>query len=91
MIKAPFDMVIVRLIHKEVSSTIIIPDTLAKRFKAFHGEVIDIGRDYPNKELKKGDKILFPRHEGFEIEYNGEQFYALKERWVMAVLTEDDL
>ena len=87
-LKAPWDMVIVTLILKEVSSYIIIPQDAAKREKGFHGRVEAIGPLYPNKELKVGDNIIFPRHEGIPVLFNEHEYLSLRERWVHAVTEE---
>jgi co-chaperonin GroES (HSP10) len=85
MLKAPYDMVIVKIIYREVSSIIYIPDNIEKQRKAFHGEVVSIGPDYPNKDLKMGDHIIFPRHEGFPINYEDQDYVSLRKRWVLAI------
>ena len=87
-VKAPYDMVIVQVVYKDRSDIIFIPDSLEKREQAFTGVVIDIGPDYPNKELKLGDHVIFPRHEGYLIETEGQQFYSLRERWILAIIKD---
>lgn len=79
---APWDMVIVKLIHKEVSPSIIIPEKYEKQNKGFFGSVVSVGELYPNKELNVGDSVIFPRHEGVPVFFNEEEYLSLKERWV---------
>jgi len=47
--------ILVKLIRKEASSTIIIPDSVQKRTS--QGEVLGVGHEV--KEVKAGDKIVF--------------------------------
>jgi len=43
---------------------------------------------YQDKPLQSGMKIIFLRHEGKPIKYDGELYYKMKERWVQAVIEE---
>ena len=88
MIEATFDNVIVRCVYKQEESVIIIPDKFEKSQFGFHGEVLAIGPDYPNNELKVGDKAVFPRNEGIKMDVDGEELLMLRERWIMGVLDE---
>ena len=88
MIKAVYDQVIVKVIYKETigESTIIIPDThgLKQNVKSYYGEVMSVGPNCKNG-LKIGDKLAFPRNEGFKvIGRDGNEFIALREKWQVA-------
>ncbi len=84
MIKAPGSFVIVEVVYKDRESSLIIPDHAKKREGSFHGKVISIGPDYPDKSLKVGNKVAFRRHEGFPIRYKDKEYLSLRERWVNA-------
>lgn len=86
MPKAVNDDVIVKLIHeKESTHGIIIPDQAKAADADFYGIVVSVGPE--NKEgLKKGQKVLFMRHEGFVLSEDGEEYHRLRREWVLAVL-----
>ena len=64
MIQAIFSDVIVKVHYEQMSNSIIIPDSALKQHAKFYGEVMSIGPEC-TIEIKVGDKIVFPRHEGF--------------------------
>jgi len=43
---------------------------------------------YQGKLLQPGYKIIFQRHEGKMIKFEGEIYYKMRERWVQAVIEE---
>jgi len=89
------DRVIVkRLEEKEkTKGGIIIPDTA--REKPMEGKVIAVG---PGKVLesgtkvsmnvKKGDRILFGKYAGSEIEVEGEEHLIMREDDILAIIEE---
>lgn len=89
------DRVIVkRLEEKEkTKGGIIIPDTA--REKPMEGKVIAVG---PGKVLesgtkvsmnvKKGDRILFGKYAGSEIEIEGEEHLIMREDDILAIIEE---
>lgn len=65
----------------------VLPDT-AEEYKQYHGqvrgEVMAVGSKSEHRhEIKKGDFILFRRHEGKRFIIDGEKYFKLKDRWVM--------
>lgn len=86
MPRAVNDDVIVKLIHeKESAHGIIIPDQAKANDAEFHGLVVSVGPE--NKEgLKKGQKVLFMRHEGIQISEDGETYHRLRREWILAIL-----
>ena len=60
--------ILVKLIRKEESSSIIIPDTAMKRTS--QGEVLAVGNEV--KEVKTGDKIMFNWAKAIFFEGEGE-------------------
>jgi chaperonin GroES len=87
------DRVLVKRVEAEekTESGIIIPDTAKE--KPQRGEVIAVG---PGKMLesgnkltptvKPGDKILFSKYAGTEIEINNEEFLIMREDDILGVL-----
>ena len=85
MINATYDMIIVKVILTE-NSTIILPKYQRAREQnlSFYGDIVSIGPDCKYKELKIGDKLYFPRNEGFLIEWESERYMSLRNRWHLA-------
>ena len=85
-------LVVRRIEEKETASGgIIIPDTAKE--KPQEGEVVAVGNgkvlDNGTKitlDVKVGDKILFGKYSGTEIEIEGEDVLILREDEVLAVL-----
>lgn len=94
MLEAMRDEVIVRPIYEEKRGTIIIPES-AKQFKQYHGSiygiVMSVGPDWKKKvpeELKPGDKVVWVRHEGKKCYEDGQLYFVLSRRWVIAKVVE---
>ena len=89
------DRVVVKRIDAEAKSAggIIIPDTA--REKPSQGEITAVGpggRDEAGKlipiDLEVGDRVLFGKWSGTEIEIGGEELLIMKESDIMGVLTD---
>ncbi len=87
------DRVLVRRIEQDEKTTggIIIPDTAQE--KPTEGEVLAVGsgvRDENGKllplDVKTGDRILFGKWSGTEVELDGEELLIMKESDIMGVL-----
>jgi chaperonin GroES len=65
---------------------IIIPDSAKE--KPLKGEVIAVGNGTKDEEmvLKPGDKVLYGKYAGTEIELDGEQFLIMRQSDVLAVI-----
>jgi chaperonin GroES len=65
---------------------IIIPDSAKE--KPLKGEVIAVGNGTKDEEmvLKSGDKILYGKYAGTEIEWNGEQYLIMRQSDVLAII-----
>lgn len=95
MLKPLADRVLIKVVEAEEKTKggILLPDTAQK--KSQRGEVLEVG---PGKvadngtriplDLKKGDKVLFAKYAGTDIEDNDEQFLLIAERDVLAVIEE---
>ncbi|MCH6577444.1 MAG: co-chaperone GroES [Alphaproteobacteria bacterium] len=87
------DRVLVRRIEQDEKTTggIIIPDTAQE--KPTEGEVLAVGsgvRDENGElqplDVKAGDRILFGKWSGTEVELDGEDLLIMKESDIMGVL-----
>jgi chaperonin GroES len=87
------DRVIVKRIEEEETTKggIIIPDTAKE--KPIEGEVVAVGGgkllDTGTKqslEVKKGDKVLFGKYAGTEIQVEGEEHLIMREDDIIAII-----
>lgn len=87
------DRVIVKRIEEEETTKggIIIPDTAKE--KPIEGEVIAVGGgkllDTGTKqslEVKKGDKVLFGKYAGTDIQIEGEEHLIMREDDIIAII-----
>jgi len=65
---------------------IIIPDSAKE--KPLKGEVIATGKGTKDEEmvLKAGDKVLYGKYAGTEIEWDGELYLIMRQSDVLAVI-----
>ncbi len=87
------DRVLIKRVAEEEKSKggIIIPDTAKE--KPVEGKVIAVGSGRVDKEgkvrpldVKKGDRILFGKYSGTEVQLNGEEHLILREEDILAVI-----
>ncbi len=87
------DRVIIKRMEEETTSPggIVIPDTAAE--KPIKGEVIAVGTgklldsgEVRPLDVKVGDRVLFGKYGGTEVEIDGEEYLVMREEDVMAVL-----
>ena len=87
------DRVLVRRVDEDekTSGGIIIPDTAKE--KPSQGEVVSVGpgeRDDNGNRVtldgKKGDKSLFGKWSGTEVNVNGEELLIMKESGIMGIV-----
>ena len=87
------DRILVKRIDEEEKSTggIIIPDSAKE--KPQQGKVVAVGNGKIGEDgtvtpldVKKGDKILFSKYSGSEIDLDGEEHLIMREDDVLAVL-----
>ena len=93
MVKPLADRVVVKVLSGEEKTKggIVLPDTAKE--KPQKGKVLAVGpgRVLENGqrvalEVKEGDKVLFAKYGGTEIELDGKDLMILQERDVLAVL-----
>ena len=87
------DRIIVKRVKEEEKTKggIIIPDTAKE--KPIEGEVIAVGNGKVQEDgkvrpldVKKGDKILFSKYSGTEIDIEGEEHLIIREDDVLGVI-----
>ncbi|RME94513.1 MAG: co-chaperone GroES [Bacteroidetes bacterium] len=82
------DRVVVRRLPAEEKTAggIIIPDTAKE--KPQQGEIVAVGpgkKDY-TMHVKEGDRVLFGKYAGQELELNGEEYLVMREDDILAII-----
>ena len=88
-IKPMDDRLVLELIEKEerTSSGIIIPDTAKE--KPIIGRVVAVGTDEDLQEkVKVGDKVLFAKYGGEEINFDNKDYKIVQRSDVLAVIED---
>ena len=88
-IKPLDDRVLVEFVEEDsrTPSGLYIPDTAKEKPRV--GKVIEVGTDEDLREkVKKGDKILFTKYGGEEIEANGMTYKIVQRADILAVLED---
>lgn len=83
------DRVVVRRLPAEETTAggIIIPDTAQE--KPQQGEIIAVGKgkkDY-TMNVKVGDRVLFGKYAGQELQFHGEELLVMREDDLLAILS----
>lgn len=83
------DRVVVKPVTQEevTKSGIVLPDTVEKEKKE-EGEIVAIGDGEKIKKLnlKNGDRVIFGKYAGDEVEIEDIEYKVLKEEDVLAVI-----
>ncbi len=84
-IKPLGERIIVKPLKQEEKTEggIFLPETASKE-KPQQGNVIAVGPDF--KGVKKGDKVLFAKYAGTEIEIKDKEYLVLGEDDVLAII-----
>jgi chaperonin GroES len=73
--------------EERTSSGIIIPDSAKEKPRV--GTVIAVGTDEDLREkVKEGNKVLFAKYGGDEVEMNGKEYRILQRSDILAVVEE---
>jgi chaperonin GroES len=73
--------------EEKTSSGLIIPDSAQEKPRV--GVVIAVGTDEDLKEkIKEGNKVLFAKYGGDEIEMNGKEYRILQRSDILAVVED---
>jgi chaperonin GroES len=87
-IKPLADRVLVKpaVAEEKTVGGIIIPDSAKE--KPLKGEVIAVGNGTKDEQmlLKAGDKVLYGKYAGTEIELEGEQYLIMRQSDVLAII-----
>jgi len=87
------DRVLLRRIEQEAKTAggIIIPDTAQE--KPMEGEVVAVGTGHVNDngdvrplDVKAGDKVIFSKWAGTEVQVEGEELMVMKESDIIGVI-----
>jgi chaperonin GroES len=87
------DRILVKRLEGEEKTKggIIIPDTAKE--KPAEGKVVAVGKgkrdddgDYISLDVKKGDKVLFSKYAGTEVNIEGEEHLIIREDDVLGVI-----
>ncbi len=92
-VKPLHDRVIVKRVEEEAKTKggIIIPDTAKEKpvegviMAVGDGKVTDDGKKIP-LEVKAGDKVLFGKYAGTEIQIDGEEHLIMREDDIIAIV-----
>lgn len=93
MLKPLVDRVLVKVDEEETKTAggILLPDTAQKKSQkgtvlaVGSGKVLDNGTRLPF-EVKVGDRVLFAKYSGVDIEEQGVKYLLLSERDILAIL-----
>ena len=87
-VKPLADRVLVKPVEAEekTASGIIIPDSAKE--KPLKGEIIAAGKGTKDEEmvLKPGDRVLYGKYAGTEIELEGEKYLIMRQSDVLAII-----
>ena len=95
----PFDpRVVVQKPQKEqqTESGIFLPDTVDEQSQTAQGIVVSVGPgsrnmntgDYMPMPVNEGDTIIFTKFSATEIQHEGQEFFVVTERDIIAVVEE---
>jgi len=87
------DRILVQRIEEEETTKggIIIPDTAKEKpqegrvIAVGNGKMTDDGKTHP-LDVKKGDRVLFSKYSGTEVNLDGEEHLIIREDDVLAIL-----
>ena len=87
-VKTLEDRVLVRPapIEEKTAGGIIIPDTAKE--KPLKGEVVAVGQGTKDEEMvvKEGDKVLYGKYAGTEIEIDDEEYLIMRQSDILAII-----
>ena len=93
----PFDArVVVKKPEREeqTASGIILPDTVNEQGQTALGDVLSVGQgsrnmntgEYMPIPIKEGDTIIFTKFSATEVQHEGEEYFVVMERDIIAVV-----
>jgi len=88
------DRVLLRRVEQEAKTAggIIIPDTAVE--KPMEGEIVAVGTGHVNDngdvrplDVQEGDRVIFSKWAGTEVQVNGEELMVMKESDVIGIIS----
>ena len=84
--------------QEQTESGIFLPDTAAEQGQTAQGIVISVGQgsrnmntgEYMPMPLNEGDTIIFTKFSATEIQHEGEEFFVVTERDIIAVIPNEE-
>ena len=80
--------------QEQTESGIFLPDTAAEQGQTAQGIVISVGQgsrnmntgEYMEIPIKEGDTIIYTKFSAMEVQYEGEEYFFVAEREIIAVI-----
>ena len=80
--------------EEQTASGIILPDTVSEQAQTAQGIVISVGQgsrnmntgEYMEIPIKEGDTIIYTKFSAMEVQYEGEEYFFVAERDIIAVI-----
>ena len=69
--------------EEKTVSGIYLPDSAKEKQNS--GEIIAVGK-IEDEEIKVGDKVIYSKYAGTEIEFDGEKYIILEKNDILAVI-----
>ena len=78
---------------EQTESGIILPDTVDEGTQTSQGEVLAVGPGSRNMntgfpmpmDVKVGDRVIYTKYQGVEVNHNGEELFVIMERDIIAI------
>ena len=72
--------------EKRTEGGIVLPDTAKE--KPMKAEVIEVGKDVEDIDIKAGDKVIFSKYAGTEIKIDDEDYILIDQDDILAKVEE---
>ena len=79
--------------EEKTAGGILLPDTakekpqMGKVVSVGHGKVLDDGK-VGKMSVKKGDKVIYPKYIGNDVEVDGKNYIIVKERDILGIVED---
>ncbi|AKI97202.1 co-chaperone GroES [Kosmotoga pacifica] len=72
--------------ERKTEGGIVLPDTAKE--KPMKAEVIEVGKDVEDLDIKAGDKVIFSKYAGTEIKIDDEDFIVIDQDDILAKIED---
>jgi len=72
--------------ERKTEGGIVLPDTAKE--KPMKAEVIEVGKDVEDLDIKAGDKVIFSKYAGTEIKINDEDYIVIDQDDILAKIED---